>query len=111
MLKNRKEFKKLCKKLFNSTESIVDKDEARSGILGYHPLALLVIALDHISELEKDNKFFQKKLEKWLEHAKNYDPYGPNSSSRYGLGAAAMEKESVIKKLKEILDGELDETK
>ena len=104
MLEDKKEFKELCEEYFVNTEPIVDKDEARSGMLGHHPLALLVIALDHITELEKENTFFQKELEEWLEHAENYDPYGPNSASRYGSGAAAMEKEGVIKRLKQILD-------
>lgn len=44
------------------------------------------------------------KLSKWLEHIKNYDPYGPKSVDRYGSGAAGIEKAGVEKNLKEILD-------
>jgi hypothetical protein len=46
------QFKEVCEKLFNSTSPKVDKDEARAGVLGYHPLALLVVALDYIEELK-----------------------------------------------------------
>lgn len=52
MLEDVEQFKELCEKLFRSTSPIVDKEEARAGVLGYHPLALLVIALDHIEKLE-----------------------------------------------------------
>lgn len=52
MFENIEKFKEYCEKLFKSTSPIVDKDEARAGVLGYHPLALLVIALDYIEELE-----------------------------------------------------------
>lgn len=54
MFENREEFKELCEKMFKSTSPIIDKDEARAGVLGYHPLALLVTALDYIEELEKN---------------------------------------------------------
>ena len=57
MFKDIEEFKAVCEKVFKSTSPIVDKEEARAGVLGYHPLALLVIALDHIENLEKkENK-------------------------------------------------------
>ena len=46
MFKDREEFKAVCEKVFKSTSPIVDKDEARAGVLGFHPLALLVLALD-----------------------------------------------------------------
>ena len=42
--------------MFKSTSPIVDKDEARAGVLGYHPLALLVVALDHIEKVEKQEE-------------------------------------------------------
>ena len=48
------QFKEVCEKVFNSTSPIVDKDEARAGVLGFHPLALLVVALDYIKELEQE---------------------------------------------------------
>lgn len=54
MLEDREQFKEICERMFNSTSPIVDKDEARAGVLGYHPLALLVIALDHIEQLEDE---------------------------------------------------------
>ena len=54
MLENIELFKAQCEILFNSTVPLVDKDEARAGVLGYHPLALLVIALDHITRLENE---------------------------------------------------------
>ena len=56
MLEDLGQFKELCEKMFNSTSPVVDKDEARAGVLGYHPLALLVVALDHIEELENRKK-------------------------------------------------------
>ncbi len=46
------QFKAVCEKIFISTDPVVDKDEARAGVLGFHPLALLVVALDYIEELE-----------------------------------------------------------
>lgn len=52
MFENIEQFKGVCEKLFKSTSPIVDKDEARAGVLGFHPLALLVVALDYIEELE-----------------------------------------------------------
>ena len=52
MFKDVEEFKEVCEKVFSSTEPVVDKDEARAGVLGFHPLALLVVALDYIEELE-----------------------------------------------------------
>ena len=51
--KDIEKFKEVCERLFNSTEPKVNKDEARAGVLGYHPLALLVVALDYIEELNK----------------------------------------------------------
>ncbi len=55
MFKDVEQFKEVCEKVFNSTEPIVDKEEARAGILGFHPLALLVVvALDHIEKLEEE---------------------------------------------------------
>ena len=44
-------FKELCNKVLD--RSGVDKDEARAGVLGYCSIALLVVALDYIEELEK----------------------------------------------------------
>jgi len=45
-------FKSFCEKIFKRTKPNVDKDEARAGVLGYHPFALLVFALDFIEALE-----------------------------------------------------------
>ena len=53
MLDDIEQFKEVCEKMFKSTSPIVDKDEARAGVLGFHPLALLVVALDYIDEFEK----------------------------------------------------------
>ncbi len=53
MFNNIEQFKEYCEKFFKSTSPIVDKDEARAGVLGFHPFALLVIALDYIEKLEK----------------------------------------------------------
>ena len=53
MIDNAKDLREYCEKLFVSTSPHVNKDEARCGVLGYHPLALLVIALDVITDLEK----------------------------------------------------------
>jgi len=50
MLEDRQEFKELCTKLLGKYQ--VDKGEARAGVLGFHPLALLVVGLGHIKELE-----------------------------------------------------------
>jgi hypothetical protein len=52
MFKDVEQFKEVCEKLFDSTSPKVDKEEARAGVLGFHPLALLVVALDYIEELE-----------------------------------------------------------
>ena len=49
---NVERFKELCEKLFKSTIPNVDRDEARAGVLGYHPLALLAISIDHIESLQ-----------------------------------------------------------
>lgn len=51
---NLEKFEEICETTFRSTTPIVDKDEARAGVLGYHPLALLVIALDYIKQLKSE---------------------------------------------------------
>lgn len=61
------------------------------------------------NKVKKDNERLREALEDWLKHAESYDPYGPNGSARYGSGAAGIEKQGVIDKLKEILA--LKETK
>ena len=55
-LKSKEQFKDICEELFKSTSPHVDKDEARAGVLGFHPLALLVLALDYIEDLEDQLK-------------------------------------------------------
>jgi hypothetical protein len=50
MLEDRREFKEFCTKLLDKYQ--VNRDEAHAGVLGFHPLALLVVALDHIKDLE-----------------------------------------------------------
>lgn len=54
-------------------------------------------------KLRAENKRLRKELTDWLKYAKGYDPYGPNSVSRYGRAAAGMEKVSIIKRLERIL--------
>lgn len=51
---DKEQLKDVCEKLFKGTVPIVDKDEARAGVLGFHPLALLVIATDIIDAQDKD---------------------------------------------------------
>jgi len=48
------QFKEVSEKVLSSTN--IDKEEARSGVLGFHTLALLVIALDYIEKLEKEGE-------------------------------------------------------
>lgn len=50
------EFIEICERIFETCKPKVDKDEARAGVLGYHPLALLVISIDIINQLKKGNK-------------------------------------------------------
>ena len=68
MIDNAKDLKEYCEKLFVSTSPHVNKDEARAGVLGYHPLALLVVALDVITSLEAQVKgmsdFVDEEMEK-----------------------------------------------
>jgi len=46
-------FNEICERLFKSYSPKVNKDEARAGVLGHHPLAMLVIAQDIIRELQE----------------------------------------------------------
>lgn len=52
MFKDKEEFIAFCENLFKRTTPNVDKEEARAGVLGHHPFALLVIAIDYINDLK-----------------------------------------------------------
>ena len=71
MFKDIGEFKAYLEKLFVSTYPNVVRDEARAGVLGYHPLALLAIAMDYIEALESDVEANDNVL--LIEHAHNKD--------------------------------------
>lgn len=48
------EFVAMCNKILDKAN--VDRDEARAGVLGIHPYALVVEALDRIDQVEQSNK-------------------------------------------------------
>lgn len=84
MLEKLKHFTMVCEALFKCAKPPVCKDEARAGVLGDHPLALLVIALDHINGYAEQIEQLQIKLKELKSDLLKYGQHSAGCNHPHG---------------------------